>query len=951
MIGKTLSHYKIIEKIGQGGMGVVYRAEDTNLSREVAIKVLPEQFTQDPQRLARFEREAKLLASLNHPNIAAIYGLEEADGVRFLALELVEGETLAERVAKGPVPVEETLEVCRQIAQGVEAAHEKGVIHRDLKPANVKVTPEGKVKILDFGLAKAFEECVEETLEVCRQIAQGVEAAHEKGVIHRDLKPANVKVTPEGKVKILDFGLAKAFEDEVPAADISQSPTLTEEMTRAGVILGTAAYMSPEQARGEEVDKRTDIFAFGCVLYELLTGKRTFAGRTVTDTLAKVLEGVPDWKALPKNTPWRIQDLLGRCLTKDPDDRLLHIGEARILIKKALKEPATESPTDPTRAGQPGGQPWGMIVGLVVLTAVVASLAVWLLIQPSSPEQRLNKFAITPTTALRLRGWNELAISPDGRHFVYAASGGTGGQLYLRSLNDFVDRPIPGTEGVVGSPFFSPDGESVGFFVPGSLKKVSLAGGSPITLCGATNPTQGGSWSPEGTIVFTAGGEGGPPALYRVSAAGGEREVLATPDPDNQEGGYESPHFLPGGRAVLFGLFLPPNSYRTEVLSLDTGEQKIILESGRDARYVETGHLIYEQVGTGNLMAVLFDLTSLEVTGDPAPVVQGVRGNLPGYVDYAVSDNGTLVYVPGGSGGLHEHILVWVDRAGRETLVTEEKRTFRAPRISPDGKMVAVSISESPGVNQVWIYNLEDDSLNRLTFEEESSGSATWSPDSKWLAFSSGRTDERGMSKQPIDRSRPQERLTSNPNRQNPNSWSSDGKLVAFSENPRPSQDIGILPMEGDGEPQYLLTSPADECCPNFSPDGKWLAYVSDELGPQNVYVRPYPEPDVQWLISGEEGGIEPVWSPDGKELFYRSGNKLMVVLIQIDPAFSPGKPKVLFEGSYVSESTPPGSQYYDIHPDGDRFLMMKEDTAQEQAQINVVLNWFEELKRLAPTN
>ena len=388
MIGKTLSHYKVLEKIGQGGMGEVYRAEDTNLSREVAIKVLPEQFTQDPQRLARFEREAKLLASLNHPNIAAIYGFEKADGVHFLALELVPGETLQERVAKGPVPVEEALEVCRQIAEGVEAAHEKGVIHRDLKPANVKVTP-------------------------------------------------------EGKVKILDFGLAKAFEGEVPAADISQSPTLTEEMTRAGVILGTAAYMSPEQARGEEVDKRTDIFAFGCVLYELLTGKRTFAGKTVTDTLAKVLEGVPDWKAVSSDTPSKILDLLQRCLEKDSDERLPHIAEARIQLKKALKEPA--SPTDVASAVQPVQQRWALAVGLV-LGAVVAGLAVWILIQPSSPEQRLNKFVITPsaTAPLRTSPWNDLAISPDGRHFVYVATVGSRNQLYLRSLDDFVDRPIPG---------------------------------------------------------------------------------------------------------------------------------------------------------------------------------------------------------------------------------------------------------------------------------------------------------------------------------------------------------------------------------------------------------------------------------------------------------------------------------------------------------------------------
>ena len=369
MIGTTLSHYKVIEKIGQGGMGEVYRAEDTNLSREVAIKVLPEQFTQDPQRLARFEREAKLLASLNHPNIAAIYGFEEADDVRFLAMELVPGDTLQERVAKGPVPVEEALEVCRQIAEGVEAAHEKGVIHRDLKPANVKVTP-------------------------------------------------------EGKVKILDFGLAKAFEDEVSFTDISQSPTLTEEMTRAGVILGTAAYMSPEQAKGEAVDKRADIFAFGCVLYELLTGKRTFDGKTITETLGAIIHKEPDWAALPATTPWRIQELLRRCLTKDAHDRLPHIANVRIEVKLALYEPAGELPTGVASAIQPGQQRWVLTVGLVV-GAVVAGLAVWLFIQPSSPEQSLNRFVIRPSppVVLASSNSNEVAISPDGRQLVYLGVG------------------------------------------------------------------------------------------------------------------------------------------------------------------------------------------------------------------------------------------------------------------------------------------------------------------------------------------------------------------------------------------------------------------------------------------------------------------------------------------------------------------------------------------------
>ena len=374
MIGTTLSHYKVIEKIGQGGMGEVYRAEDTNLSREVAIKVLPEQFTKDPQRLARFEREAKLLASLNHPNIAAIYGFEKAEGVHFLAMELVPGDTLQERVARGPLPVEEALEVCRQIAEGVEAAHEKGVIHRDLKPANVKVTP-------------------------------------------------------EGKVKILDFGLAKAFEDEIPAADISQSPTLTEEMTRAGVILGTAAYMSPEQARGKPVDKRTDIFAFGSVLYELLTGKRAFEGETITETIAAVLKSEPDWEKLPSDTPWRIKELLDDCLQKEANDRFSDFSHTRIQIKKALKEPATVSPTGVASAAQPVQQRWAMTVGLVVLTAIVAGLAVWLLVQPSSPEQSLNRFVIRPSppAVLAFSNSNEVAVSPDGRQLVYKGPWGREG--------------------------------------------------------------------------------------------------------------------------------------------------------------------------------------------------------------------------------------------------------------------------------------------------------------------------------------------------------------------------------------------------------------------------------------------------------------------------------------------------------------------------------------------
>ena len=896
MIGKTLSHYKVIEKIGQGGMGVVYRAEDTNLSRDVAIKVLPEQFTKDPQRLARFEREAKLLASLNHPNIAAIYGLEEADGVRFLALELVEGETLAERVAKGPVPVEEALEVCRQIAEGVEAAHEKGVIHRDLKPANVKVTP-------------------------------------------------------EGKVKILDFGLAKAFEGETPIADISQSPTLTEEMTKAGVILGTAAYMSPEQARGKPVDKRSDIFAFGCVLYELLTGRRAFGGETVTDTLAKILEGEPDWEALPQNTPAAIRTLLQRSLTKDPGRRFRDIEYGKIQIEEALNEPAAVSPIEMASAVQPVQQRWGMTVGLVVLALAVGGLVSWLLIQPSSPEQPVNQFAITPlaTAPLQNRSQNELAISSDGMHIVYTAMSGSTTQLYLRSLGDVLVTPINGTEGAL-HPFLSPDGRNLAFFAQGQLKRVPLTGGSAITLCAVVGPGARGSWGSEDTIVFVGASESGS-TLRQVSASGGEPEILATPNRDKGEGGYYDPQILPGGKAVLFTNWDGDTTRRIAVLSLETGEQKILLAGASDPHYLPSGQLVY--VGTnGTLMAVPFELRSLEIAGDPAPVLQGVRFSIPGNHDYAISDNGTLVYVPG-SAEAHRHSLVWVDRQGTETLVTQEKQNFNVPRISPNGEHFTVNIlDENSGYRNVWIYDLETESLSRLTFEEENNGMPVWSSDSKTLIFQAGKLGDRGLFRQPVDRSRPQERLTTTSNRQMPHSWSPDGKVVAFTADGKPGRwDIGILPLEGDGKPEFIISTDAGECCAVFSPDGKWLAYVSDETGQDQVYVRPYPEPDVKWLISGEGGGNEPVWSPGGKELFYRSGNRMMVVSIQTQgQTLTAESPGVLFEGSYVSHSTPPGLQYYDITPDGKRFLMMKEEVAAEQGQIHVVLNWFEELKRLVPT-
>jgi serine/threonine-protein kinase len=587
-----------------------------------------------------------------------------------------------------------------------------------------------------------------------------------------------------------------------------------------------------------------------------------------------------------------------------------------------------------------------MAVGLVVLTAVVAGLAVWLLIQPSAPEQQPNRLVITPLppTTLSDTDNDDLAISPDGRHLLYRVSGATGqSQFYLRSLDDFVDRPIPGTVG--GSDlFFSPDGESIGFFSGSRLRKVSLAGGSPTTLCTTPGIRQGGDWF-EDTIVFAAG-----QGLYRVSASGGEPEMLATVDPEKGVSAYRSPQFLPDGKGLLVTIIEGSETW-IAVVSLETKEQKLVLQNARQGRYLPTGHILYEQVATGTLMAVPFDLASLEVAGDSVQVVQGVR-QTPGNVDYAVSDNGTLVYIPG-IGGLqdHEHSLVWVDREGKETLVTEEKRPFSIFRISPDGKRLAISVSDDTGRN-VHIYDFEADSFSRLTLEDEGSGSAVWSPDGNWLVFQTTAPDgTRGMARQPADRSSPPERMTTlTAGFQMPFSWSPDGRFLAFGTGP----DIGILPMEEEGEPEFIIASPAAECCAKFSPDGKWIAYVSNDLGRRNVYVRPFPGPDVKWLISEEaEGGGQPIWAPDGKELFYRTGDRMMVVSIQAkDQTMDAGKPRVLFEGQYVSHNRPGGYQMYDISPDGQRFLMMKEgDLAATQSQINVVQNWFEELKRLVPTN
>ena len=873
MIGKTLSHYKVLEKIGQGGMGEVYRAEDTNLSREVAIKVLPEQFTKDPQRLARFEREAKLLAQLNHPNIAAIYGFEEADDVRFLAMELVPGETLQERVAKGPLPVEEVLEVCRQIAEGVEAAHEKGVIHRDLKPANVKVTP-------------------------------------------------------EGKVEILDFGLAKAFEDEIPAADISQSPTLTEEMTRAGVILGTAAYMSPEQAKGKPVDKRADIFGFGAILYELLTGKRVFQGETITETLGAIIHKEPEWEALPQNTPARVRELMVDCLEKDSRDRLPDIGSARLQIKKALIEPANSG--DMRVNGAIGVPPWKQALpwSLLLLTVMIAAFMTWNL-WPDPPP--LRRFSIDIVAGYAMSASRQMALSPDGSQLAYIGAQEGIRAIYLRSMDQANTELLPGTEGA-DEIFFSHDSRWIGYFADGQVKKVPVTGG-PSHAIGDFSNTLGGSWGSDGEIVV--GSEG---VLFTVPENGGVPQPVTARAIDASERNHRNPQFLPDGKSILFGMgSTTSQEARIDVLSLETGEQKTILEGGRHHLYSPTGHLLFMRSDT--LMAVSFDLNRLEPDGEPVPVLESVSGVPGGSAHLALSQDGTLVYMS--RTGKPKSSLVWLNREGALQYEETSQGVLTAPSLSPDGEFLAVSIAESDGAD-LWIYEIGRRIFSPLTFDHESRW-PVWTPDGKGIAFHTHRTLQ-DLYWMPVDGSSEGELLITGTEGQVPGSWSSEG-VLAYAEGPGTARDIWVIQPDQEREPQGFLVTQFNERHAVFSPDGKWMALTSNQSGRDEVYVKPYATVGSMVQIS-TNGGAEPRWTMGGRELIYREANQWMAVPIQTEPVLRASPPTLLFEHPYSHNTA---LHNYDVSEDGQQFVLVTGGQP-EDLSFHVVLNWFEELKRLVPT-
>jgi Tol biopolymer transport system component len=875
--GTRLGSYEITGAIGAGGMGEVYQAHDTKLGRDVAIKVLPEAFAHDPERLSRFQREAKMLASLNHPNIATIHGLEQLNGTSYLVMELVSGETLAERVKReGALPIEEALTICRQIAEALEAAHEKGIIHRDLKPANVKVTS-------------------------------------------------------EGKVKVLDFGLAKAFAGDVADSNPSQSPTLSAVATMQGVLLGTAAYMSPEQARGKAVDKRTDIWAFGCVLYELLTGKQAFAGDDITDILAAVVRADPDWQALPPATPVKIRDLLRRCLQKDKTMRLRDAGDARIEIHEALTSPAPNVPAVPTLPAVPA---WRQVAvaGIVLLAgAAIAGVAVWNL-RPASP-QPVSRLAVPlpPGESLRMLNTQVLALSPDGSRIAYVSSRAGKQQIYLRAFDSMESKALSGTEGAE-SLFFSPDGKWLGFSAGGKLMKVSMSGGAALSICEAPNP-RGVTWGDNGTIVFAPGF--GVSGLSQVSAAGGKPRAITSRDPTTDEEADRWPQLLPGGRAVLFTAWNRNlDDAQIIVQRLDTRERRIILQGGTNPRYVPSGHLVYARAGT--LMAVPFDLSRFQVTGEPIPVAEDVSLATEGVAQFDISRTGSLVYVPGDLQG-NGRQLVWVDRKGEEQLLEAPPRNYLNPRLSPDGQRVAVTIQ---GANDdVWVYDIPRQTLARLTSQARSLN-PIWTPDGKRIIYRSNRTGILNMFWKAADGSGEEERLTVSQSNQWPSAVSPNGQALAFVSSGR---DLWILNLTGDRKSHPFQKTPFNENSPSFSPDGRWLAYTSDESGRNEVYVQPFPAGGRKVQIS-TEGGEQARWAHSG-ELFYRDGDKIMSIALTTQPTLVAGKPRMVFEGGYE-----PGGGY-DVSPDGQRFLMIKAgEQATSATQINVVLNWFEELKQKVPT-
>lgn len=894
MLAQTIAHYRVQGKIGAGGMGEVYRATDTRLGRDVAIKVLPEAFAQDGDRMARFEREAKVLASLNHPNIASIYGLEESNGTRALIMELVEGPTLAERIKQGSLSLDEALPIAKQIADALEYAHERGIIHRDLKPSNVKLRLDGRVKVLDFGLAKALE--------------------------------------------------GESSEEE-----LQNSPTLSAAATRAGMLLGTAAYMPPEQARGKRVDRRADIWAFGCVLYEMLTGRGAFNGETTSDILACVIRAEPDWFSLPVNVSTHIRELLRHCLQKDPKQRLQAIGDARIALEEILADKPQEAGAPPSHTAERPvwlrAFPWAA----GVLLALVVGVAAWEL-RPRSDPPRVVEFSFGPPTGDTLAfplGATSLAISPDGTTVVFMVRHGGTSQLYLRHVDRLEATPLKGTDDAL-YPFFSPDGQWVAFFAAGKLKKVSVLSGTLVTLCEAP-ASRGGTWAHDDFIIFAPTSTSG---LVRVSAAGGAPEPFTKLGSSRGDGSHRWPQVLPGGKAVLFdaGDFaaqkpiynnMSMNS-AISLASLKTGEVTTLRLQGANVRYLP-GYLVFTRGET--LFAAPFDVQRLAVTGPAFPAGE-VLISANGSASFAVSETGSLVYVPARA---NIGKLAWVDAKGSTEIPGLPARNYaNRLQLSPDGKRVVLVTLEG-GSRHIWVYDTVRGSQTRLTFGDSDNVSPLWSPDGRRIAFLSRKDADWAMLTKSADGSGSEETLVPI-GAGGPTSWSPDGRfLVCIQTGPTWKWEIWVLPLEGERKSQPLLANNQfDQTNAVFSPDGKFLAYASSESGRYEVYVRPFGQGSGKWQIS-TGGGNFPVWARNGKQLFYRESGNIMAVDVTTQPVFNVSTPRVMVP-SAVTAPLSNGIDSFDVSLDGQHFLVHEQSSeAGQTVQINVILNWSEDLRHLNP--
>jgi serine/threonine-protein kinase len=889
--GERFGPYRVVESIGSGGMGDVYRATDVNLKRDVALKVLPLEFVTDDDRLARFQREAEVLASLNHPNIAHLYGIERSGATTALVMELVDGPTLADRLAQGRLPPNEALDIALQIAGALEAAHEQAIVHRDLKPANIKVKPDGVVKVLDFGIAKALD--------------------------------------PR-------------------AGDVGAKALTTPAMTEAGFMLGTAAYMAPEQARGRAVDERADIWAYGCVLYELLVGRPAFLGDDVSSTLARVLEREPDMSALPKSVAPSVRTTIELCLKKDARKRIADIRDVRLALEGTFESRAANA-----RDGH-AERLWrrALPVAAVLGAAIVASVYFWRASRPvAAPTATLpvTRFVVTPSVTAPLTdiGGPDVMVSPDDERLVYIAQESTGGvALYMRKLDVLEARRIPGTElptnEATHNPFFSADGNWIGFRAPDrGLVRVPVDGGRPLDIVADPEPSfVGAAWASDDTLIFSSGSQ-----LHRVSVGGGGVPQPLTAAPTSAPApAMVAPVLVPGEHAVLFGDIAGDNQ-RVAVLELTTGERKILIEGGTNPVYAATGHLVFARGTT--LMAVPFDLAELAVKGEPVAVFQGVRHRTSGAADYALSARGTLVYVPAAVEGSGLAALMWVDRNGvaPERASNDDVANARDPRLSPDGRRVLLSI-ESAGDSDLWLYDLGGRPPTPLALDGNVL-SGVWSPDGAQVAYGrfSG-TPAGAMFTVRSDGSALEQELHPGVVRGAPKQWSAADELLFVD----PFQgNIFAIPVATADAVRSVVATEDAEYDPALSPNGRWLAYASNRTGQAEVWVKGYPD-GVPVRVS-RSGGYEPRWAPDGRELFYLRDRAMMAVPVETDGEFSFGAPLELFTGPYYFDAASRNASY-DVAPDG-RFLMIQPQVnagdAESRSRIVVVRNWTEELKRLVP--